>query len=67
MTTARDVMHPGVQCIGGQVSLLEVAGRVRRLDIVAVPICGDDARQHGSMADRDIVVECPATGRGPRK
>jgi len=65
MTTARDVMHLGAQCINERESLLSAAARMRELDVGALPICGDDDRLHGILTDRDIVVKCLAVGHDP--
>lgn len=65
MTTARDVMHQGAECIGENDSLEYAALRMRELDVGALPICGEDDRLHGIVTDRDIVVKCIAAGRDP--
>jgi CBS domain-containing protein len=65
MTTARDIMHMGAECIGEHESLLRTAQRMRDLDVGALPICGDDDRLHGIITDRDIVIKCIAAGRDP--
>jgi len=44
MTTARDIMHPGAQCVGEHESLQRAAQLMRDLDVGALPICGDDNR-----------------------
>ncbi|OLL17724.1 MULTISPECIES: CBS domain-containing protein [unclassified Rhodococcus (in: high G+C Gram-positive bacteria)] len=65
MTTARDIMHRDAVCIGEHDTLETAAQRMRELDIGALPICGDDDRLHGIITDRDIVLECVATGGDP--
>ncbi len=65
MTSARDIMHFGVECIGEHESLLHAAQRMRDLDVGALPICGDDDRLHGIITDRDIVLKCVAEGGDP--
>ena len=65
MTTARDIMHTGVECIGEHESLLQAAKRMRDLGVGALPICGDDDRLHGIITDRDIVIKCIAEGGDP--
>ena len=62
MTKAREIMHPGVQCIGEDMSLLEAARMMRDLDVGSLPICGNDDRLKGIITDRDIVVRCVAEG-----
>lgn len=65
MTTAREIMHAGVECIGEHDTLRHAAVRMRELDVGALPICGDDDRLHGMITDRDIVVKCVATDADP--
>jgi CBS domain-containing protein len=65
MTTVRDIMHSGAECIDEHESLLEAARKMRQLDVGALPICGDDRRLKGIITDRDIVVKCVAEGRNP--
>ncbi len=66
MTTARDIMHEGVECIGEDETLDVAAAKMRELNVGALPICGTDNRLHGILTDRDIVVRCIAEGRDPR-
>lgn len=65
MTTAREVMHAGAECIGEHESLQDAAQRMRDLDVGSLPICGDDDRLHGIITDRDIVIKCMAGGADP--
>ncbi|MGH8792732.1 MAG: CBS domain-containing protein [Stackebrandtia sp.] len=65
MTTARDIMHPGAQCVPASQSLAEAARMMRDQHVGALPICGDDNRLKGIITDRDIVVKCIAEGRDP--
>lgn len=65
MTTARDVMTTDVEVIDGETSVAEAAGLMARLDIGALPVCGEDRRLVGVLTDRDIVVEVVAAGRSP--
>lgn len=67
MTTARDIMHTGAECVGEHETLRAAALRMRDLDVGALPICGDDDRLHGIITDRDIVVKCVAAGMDPSK
>ena len=60
MTTARDIMHAGAECIGQNQTLTDAARMMRDLNVGALPICGDDDRLHGSITDRDIVIKCIA-------
>lgn len=63
MTTAREIMNPGVQCVDEDASLVEAARMMRDLDVGSLPICGKDDRLHGIITDRDIVIRAVAEGR----
>lgn len=65
MSTARDIMHRGAECIGMDETIEVAARKMRELHIGALPICGEDERLHGILTDRDIVVRCIAEGRDP--
>ncbi|MGW2377855.1 MULTISPECIES: CBS domain-containing protein [Kitasatospora] len=67
MTTARDIMHTGAQCIGAHQTLAEAAKMMRDKKVGALPICGDDQKLHGIITDRDIVIQCLAEGKDPAK
>jgi CBS domain-containing protein len=63
MTTARDLMTKGAECVNSTETLVDAARRMRDLDIGALPICGEDQRLIGMLTDRDIVVKCIAEGK----
>ncbi|HEX6467728.1 MAG TPA: CBS domain-containing protein [Streptosporangiaceae bacterium] len=65
MTTARDVMHSGCECLRTDDSLADAARRMAELDVGAMPVCGSDNRLKGIITDRDIVVKAIAKGRNP--
>ena len=65
MTTAREIMTQGAECIGEGQSLRDAAVKLRDLDVGALPICGEDDRLKGMLTDRDIVVKVLAEGRDP--
>ncbi len=65
MSTARDVMHMGAECIAEDETLAEAGARMRDLNVGALPVCGADDRLHGIITDRDIVVRCVADGYDP--
>src|SRR5215469_11757719 len=65
MTTARDIMHVGVTCIGEQETLQYAAKQMRDLDVGSLPVCGDDDSLTGMITDRDIVTKCIAGGIDP--
>jgi CBS domain-containing protein len=62
---ARDIMHPGAECISESDSLAAAARKMRDLGVGSLPICGADDRLHGIITDRDIVVKCIADGGDP--
>jgi CBS domain-containing protein len=65
MTTVRDVMTQGAECVQEGQTLQEAAVKMRDLNVGALPICGDDGRLKGMLTDRDIVVRCVADGGDP--
>jgi CBS domain-containing protein len=65
MTTARDLMTKGAECVNSTESLVDAARKMRDLDVGALPICGEDQRLKGMLTDRDIVVKCIAEGKDP--
>ena len=65
MTTARDLMTAGAECIGENDDLVTAAKKLRDLDVGALPICGEDQRLKGMLTDRDIVIRCVAEGKDP--
>ena len=65
MTTAREIMTPGVECVSVGETLVDAARRMRELDVGALPICGDDDRLAGMLTDRDIVMRVVAEGGDP--
>ncbi|MEV7773586.1 CBS domain-containing protein [Kitasatospora sp. NPDC086791] len=65
MTTAREIMHTGAQCIGAHQTLAEAAKMMRDNNVGALPICGDDQKLKGIITDRDIVLRCIAEGKDP--
>ncbi|HEY9483635.1 MAG TPA: CBS domain-containing protein [Micromonosporaceae bacterium] len=65
MTTARNMMHPGVECVPETETLDRAAQLMREHNVGSLPICGVDNRLTGIITDRDIVVKCIATGKDP--
>jgi CBS domain-containing protein len=63
MTDAREIMHAGATCVGEHETLQSAARTMREQDVGALPVCGDDDRLQGIVTDRDIVLNCVATGR----
>ena len=65
MTTAREIMTGGADCVDAGDTLVEAARKMRDLGVGALPICGEDHRLKGMLTDRDIVVNCIAEGGDP--
>ena len=65
MTTAREIMTPGAECIGENESLQAAARKMAELNVGRLPICGEDDRLKGVVTDRDIVVRVVAEGQDP--
>ena len=65
MTTAREIMTGGAECVGENETLADAARKMRDLDVGSLPICGEDNRLKGMLSDRDIVVKCIADGGDP--
>jgi CBS domain-containing protein len=58
-------MHPGCECLGINENLIDAARWMAELNVVALPVCGQDDRLEGIITDRDIVVKCIAKGKNP--
>jgi CBS domain-containing protein len=63
--TAREIMTPGVECVGEKDTVLDAAKMLAKLNVGSMPICGEDNRLKGMLTDRDIVVKVLAEGRDP--
>jgi CBS domain-containing protein len=63
--SARDIMHPGAECVGENETVAAAAQKMRDLGVGSLPICGADDRLHGILTDRDITIKCIAEGRDP--
>ncbi|MCG2622118.1 CBS domain-containing protein [Arthrobacter sp. I2-34] len=66
MTTAREIMTGGAECVGENETLAAAAKKMQEFDVGSLPICGDDQRLKGMITDRDIVIKCIAAGGDPR-
>jgi CBS domain-containing protein len=62
---AREIMHPGAECISAEESVATAAQKMRDLGVGSLPICGADDRLHGILTDRDIVLKCIAASLDP--
>ncbi|OEJ29846.1 histidine kinase [Streptomyces agglomeratus] len=65
MTTARQIMSKGTECVGEQETLADAARMMTRLGVGALPVCGTDERLMGMLTDRDIVVKALGAGKDP--
>ncbi|MET9295651.1 CBS domain-containing protein [Streptomyces sp. NPDC003077] len=65
MTTAREIMTPGAECIGAEESVLDAARKMTELGVGALPICGTDNKLKGMLTDRDVVVKVLGAGKDP--
>ena len=63
--TAREIMTPGVECVGEKDTVLDAAKMLAKLNVGSMPICGEDNRLKGMLTDRDIVVKVLAEGKDP--
>ncbi|GAA4515184.1 MULTISPECIES: CBS domain-containing protein [Nonomuraea] len=64
MTTARDVMHHGCECLQINETVDTAARRMTDMNVGALPVC-EEGRLKGIITDRDIVVKCVARGENP--
>lgn len=67
MTTAKEIMHEGVECVPAIETLDRAAQMMRDMQVGSLPICGTDNKLKGILTDRDIVVKCVAAGKDPAK
>jgi CBS domain-containing protein len=65
MTTAREIMHLGAECLRPDETLAAAAVKMRDMHVGALPICDTDDRLQGIITDRDIVVRGLAEGLDP--
>jgi CBS domain-containing protein len=65
--TAREIMSSNAECVGENESLVDAAQKMARLDVGALPICGEDDRLKGMLTDRDIVIRVLAEGKDPQQ
>ncbi|ORT56795.1 CBS domain-containing protein [Streptomyces sp. CB03238] len=67
MTTARQLMTKGVDCVGEGDTVLQAAEMMKQLGVGAMPICGSDDKLKGMLTDRDIVVKALGAGKDPAR
>jgi CBS domain-containing protein len=52
---AKDIMTPNVECVSPGMDLVEIAKKMKSLDVGFIPVCETD-RLLGTVTDRDIVL-----------
>jgi CBS domain-containing protein len=65
MTTAREIMTPGIEYLKTTDTVADAARRLAGSDIGALPVCEPDGHLTGVVTDRDIVVKVVAADRDP--
>ena len=65
MKTVRDIMTAKPECAQASDTLVDVARKMKDLNVGSLPICGDEERLQGMITDRDIVTNCVANGGDP--
>lgn len=63
MTTAREVMSSGADCVQSDQTAADAARLMAELGVGALPICGKDNKIKGVVTDRDLVVKVLGAGR----
>jgi CBS domain-containing protein len=63
MTAARDIMHPGAECVRTDQTAADAGRIMAEQKVGALPICGPDNKIKGVVTDRDVVVKVVAPGR----
>jgi CBS domain-containing protein len=61
----KDGMTPQVEVVSPQANLIEVAQKMKRLDVGVIPVC-DGEKLRGMISDRDITIRAIAEGREPK-
>jgi CBS domain-containing protein len=59
----QDLMKSEVECFRETDSIMEIARRMREVNIGFVPICRHDGRPMGTLTDRDIAIRVCAEDR----
>ncbi|OEV04253.1 CBS domain-containing protein [Streptomyces oceani] len=63
MTTAREVMSGGADCVQSDQTVGDAVRLMADLGVGALPVCGKDNKIKGVVTDRDVVVKVLAPGR----
>ena len=64
---ARDIMEKDVEFVSADDTVEQVAKKMKKTDVGALPICNEDKRLEGMITDRDIAVKVVAEGKDPKK
>lgn len=63
MTTAREIMTSGAECVRSDQSVADASRMMAEQHVGALPIRGKDNRIKGVVTDRDLVTKVLAQGR----
>ncbi|RCW44690.1 CBS domain protein [Halopolyspora algeriensis] len=63
MTTAREIMTPGAECVRSDQTAADAARLMAEHSVGALPIAGDDNKIKGVVTDRDLVIKVMGQGR----
>lgn len=63
MTTAREVMTPGAECVRSDQTAADAARMMGERSVGALPITGKDEKVKGMVTDRDLVIKVMGQGR----
>lgn len=63
MTTAREIMTAGADCVRTDQTAADAARMMTERGVGAVPICGPDDKIKGVITDRDLLVKVVGQGR----
>lgn len=58
--TVKEIMSTNVACVKKDDNIIDVAEKMNRYNIGAIPVVGDEDRVCGIITDRDIVLRCVA-------
>jgi CBS domain-containing protein len=58
----KEIMTTNVECVGPDTGIIELANKMKTLDVGFIPVCEND-RLVGTVTDRDIVVRGIAGGK----
>ena len=58
-------MSEGCECVDASETVAAAAQKLAKLNVGAMPICGDDDKLKGMLTDRDIAVKVVAEGKDP--